>query len=231
MNRTEFFIDGNFFYQASNFFRYQHQENKRLNLEGIIELARTHLSERGNPAVITRTRIYRGRHTEPSTGETLFDDFAIRMGIELNHFPMQNGEEKEVDVALALDAYEAAKDHYCENIVLFAGDTDFLPLIKHLHKMGVQTLVIGFNNPAEEGGTKTSYRLVREASGHIFLEDEVKDREKRKKILYETPYKPMGTEWPETGMAMETPTVIKTRRETTENPRRKGKPSQNQDQQ
>lgn len=187
MNRIEIFIDGNFFYQASNFFRYQHPEKKRLNLEGIFALAKDALSTPDEPAVLTRTRIYRGRHTDPTQGENVFDDYAIRLGVEMNRFPIQNGEEKEVDVSLALDAYEAVKDNYCDAIVLLAGDVDFLPLIKRIHRLGKTTLLIGFNGTTAEGWTKTSYRLVKEVGSHIFLEEKILDPAHAATLLYQAP--------------------------------------------
>lgn len=186
MIRTEIFIDGNFFFQASNFFRYQHPQKKRLNLEGIITLAKKNLSSSKTPAIITRIRIYRGRYPEPTSGESVFEEFATRVGIEINKFPIQNGEEKEVDVALALDAYETAKDNYCDAIVLLAGDADFLPLIKKIHKCHVKTLLIGCNATTEDSWTKTSYRLAKEVYQCILLDEKIKEPALANLLLYDT---------------------------------------------
>jgi cold shock CspA family protein len=77
------------------------------------------------------------------------------------------GQEKGIDVWLALEAYELAIYKHFDILVLIAGDGDYVPLVRKLHTLGTQVMLIcwDFSYHNENGDiveTKTSRQLFSE---------------------------------------------------------------------
>ncbi|HVI39177.1 MAG TPA: cold shock domain-containing protein, partial [Anaerovoracaceae bacterium] len=102
-------------------------------------------------------------------------DILMRENIVSHHLPMVgagnqgSGLEKGIDVWYALETYEIAQIKKLDIVVLVAGDSDYLPLIRKLHALSVRTMVLGFTfsftaDNGEERGTRVSQLLMNEAS-------------------------------------------------------------------
>jgi uncharacterized LabA/DUF88 family protein len=64
-------------------------------------------------------------------------------------------------------------------LVLFAGDQDFVPLVRKVNGLGTRGLIIGVDITRENGSMpvhKTSRRLIEEASYTVMLSEEVESR-------------------------------------------------------
>jgi cold shock CspA family protein len=76
-------------------------------------------------------------------------------------------QEKGIDVWLALEAYELAIYKHFDILVLVAGDGDYVPLVRKLHTLGTQVMLVcwDFSYHNENGDmveTKTSWQLQEE---------------------------------------------------------------------
>jgi uncharacterized LabA/DUF88 family protein len=81
----------------------------------------------------------------------LYHDF-LHAGVEPKYLPMsQSGEEKGIDVALAVDALQIGLDGKIDIAVLVTGDADFVPLVRALNKQGVRVLAVYFDFTDEKG--------------------------------------------------------------------------------
>lgn len=105
--------------------------------------------------------------------ERSFEDVLVRAGVTVHNLPLaQTGDdihEKGIDVWLALEIFEMAMTGRLDVVVLFAGDADYLPLVRKLHALGVRVMLLGFDFDFEKpdgrrGLTRTSADLYNEAS-------------------------------------------------------------------
>jgi cold shock CspA family protein len=126
-------------------------------------------------------------------------------------------QEKGIDVWLALEAYELSIYKHFDILVLVAGDGDYVPLVRKLHTLGTQVVLLcwDFAYHNEDGylvETKTSRHLMEEVfhlipmhqhidqSGGEYIGDLfVPDRTAEKDVnfsgfLQETGYRPKGPE-------------------------------------
>jgi len=83
-------------------------------------------------------------------------------------------QERGINVWLALEAYDLAVHKRFDVLALFAGDQDFVPLIRKINGLGTRVLVIGVDTGASgKNSQKTSSRLINEASYTIMLSEEI----------------------------------------------------------
>jgi len=105
--------------------------------------------------------------------ERVFEDILMRENIVSHYLPLRFGgdgstvQEKGIDVWLALEAYELAIYKHFDILVLIAGDGDYVPLVRKLHTLGTQVMLIcwDFSYHNEHGDmveTKTSRQLLSE---------------------------------------------------------------------
>ncbi len=155
--RLGLFYDGAFFQRISDYYLHHHPRRSRLSFTGLHDFLREETAARmdTDPA---RTRVveahyYRGRlptrmatERDVVVGERSWDESLMYAGIEPHYQPLLVGsggrlEEKGIDVALALDAYDLARRAEIDVLVLLAGDGDFYPLLRRLHATGTATLL------------------------------------------------------------------------------------------
>ncbi len=80
----------------------------------------------------------------------------MHAGIEPKFSPMsQQGGEKGIDVAMAVDALQTGLDGKIDIGVLVTGDGDFVPLVRALNKQGIRVLAAYFDFQDSQG--KRSY--------------------------------------------------------------------------
>jgi cold shock CspA family protein/uncharacterized LabA/DUF88 family protein len=179
--RIGIFYDGYYFYKVSNYYKYEHTKKSRISINGLHEFIRNEI------AVLTKTDIrqcqiidahyFKGRSSAKELGEKIqseriFEDILMRENIVSHYLPLMYGEnnsaqEKGIDVWLALEAYELAIYKHFDVLVLVAGDGDYVPLVRKLHTLGTQVMLICWdftylNENGKPGETKTSRQLLDE---------------------------------------------------------------------
>jgi cold shock CspA family protein/uncharacterized LabA/DUF88 family protein len=180
--RIGIFYDGYYFYKISNYYKYEHEKKSRISISGLHEFIRSEVASLTNMDVrkcqIIDAHYFKGRSLAKDMGEKVqsertFEDILMRENIVSHYLPLRYagegtiGQEKGIDVWLALEAYELAIYKHFDILVLIAGDGDYVPLVRKLHTLGTQVMLIcwDFSYHNENGDiveTKTSRQLLSE---------------------------------------------------------------------
>ncbi len=226
------FLDGSFFSHVSHFYKWHHPRGTRLSLPGLQRFIRRRVSEGEGLderfCHIVDAHFFRGRlnarearDREALYLERVFDEALMRSGIETHYLPVTQSKEKGVDVLLALEAYERSVFKGLDVCVLFAGDADFIPLVRKLHTLGTRVMVLGWHvEHTDQDGThhetKCAHHLMEEATYPIMVSEEVDAVEIGADPLIEDIfYQPSGApehELEEAGGALADPIVPSRRR-------------------
>ncbi len=158
LTRIGVFYDGNYFLHVSNYYNYVHPLKKRLSIAGLHDFIcrQVALEEGLDPqhSRITDAHYFRGRISAQEAAqrgnqlyyERVFDDILMSEGLVTHYFPIKSfhgkKEEKNVDVHLALEAYDMATCGKMDVMVLIASDSDFVPLIRKINAMGIRVMLI-----------------------------------------------------------------------------------------
>ena len=157
--RVGVFYDGSYFMLA--------QRHLRSAGSGWLEFPRFHQLLEGQVRArepgFTSTKIvyaawFQGLHStsQGDDGHRLHDrnyhHDLLHAGIDAKFLPMcaKTGREKGVDVALAVDAMQAAHDDRVDVAVLVTGDGDMVPLAQALTKRGLRVMVAHFDYKFDE---------------------------------------------------------------------------------
>ncbi|MCC3159916.1 NYN domain-containing protein [Hymenobacter sp. 15J16-1T3B] len=158
--RIGVFYDGNYFLKISDYYYFQHDRKARISLEGLHEFIRHQVAEDEDADVrlcqITEPHFFRGRlsATEARDKDRLFhdrllDDILMNMSIQTHYMPLKTRDgrlqEKGVDVWLALEALELSMTKHLDVVVLIAGDSDYVPLIKKLNTIGTRVMLLSWD--------------------------------------------------------------------------------------
>ncbi len=74
-----------------------------------------------------------------------YDHDLLNAGVEPKYLPISDTlGEKGVDVALAVDALQAGLNDKVDVVVIFSGDSDFVPLVRALNKQGIRVVAAYF---------------------------------------------------------------------------------------
>ncbi|MDR2020915.1 MAG: NYN domain-containing protein [Treponema sp.] len=179
--RIGIFYDGYYFYKVSNYYKYEHEKKARISISGLHEFIRSEVAVMTGADIrqcqIIDAHYFKGRSSAKELGEKvqserIFEDILMRENIVSHYLPLRYGEnniaqEKGIDVWLALEAYELAIYKHFDILVLVAGDGDYVPLVRKLHTLGTQVMLIcwDFSYHNENGDmveTKTSRQLLDE---------------------------------------------------------------------
>ena len=205
LKRIAVFYDGSFFTNVSNFYKYEHVRKKSLSFDGLHEFIRQKVAEKetnGNTSLcqIVEAHFFRGRFSLRSVQnrpdpqkqleeDRFYEQLLMHAGIVTHFFPMNEAvnppEEKGIDVWLALEAYDLAVHKRYDVLVLFAGDQDFVPLIRKVNSIGTRVLFISVNITTDGNGNKvqrpifSSQKLIDEASYTIMLDEEVNSKKSK----------------------------------------------------
>ncbi|KAA9333481.1 NYN domain-containing protein [Hymenobacter busanensis] len=158
--RIGVFYDGNYFLKISDYYYFQHERKARISLEGLHEFICHQVAEDEDADVrlcqITEPHFFRGRlsATEAREKDRLFhdrllDDILMNMSIQTHYMPLKTRDgrlqEKGVDVWLALEALELSMTKHLDVVVLIAGDSDYVPLIKKLNTVGTRVMLLSWD--------------------------------------------------------------------------------------
>lgn len=201
--RIAVFYDGNYFYNVSNYYLYQHARRARLSFKGlhnfiIAEVAQNEgVNERY--CQIIDSAYFRGRLTAQQAQEhdklfsdRVFEDVLMRDDITLfqRHLKTKKEggyEEKGIDVWLALEAFEMTSLKKYDVCVLVAGDADFVPLVNKLNTLGSRVMLIAWDFSFERDGrertTRASSELIERVNYPVMMDTEIDSRERRKDPL------------------------------------------------
>lgn len=179
--RIGIFYDGYYFYKISNYYKYEHERKSRISISGLHEFIRSEIAKLTQMDVrrcqIIDAHYFKGRSSARDLGEKvqserIFEDILMRENIVSHYLPIRftenfGAQEKGIDVWLALEAYELAIYKHFDILVLIAGDGDYVPLVRKLHTLGTQVMLIcwDFSYHNENGDiveTKTSRQLFSE---------------------------------------------------------------------
>jgi cold shock CspA family protein/uncharacterized LabA/DUF88 family protein len=180
--RIGIFYDGYYFYKISNYYKYEHEKKARISISGLHEFIRAEIASLTELDIrkcqIIDAHYFKGRSLAKDMGEKVqservFEDILMRENIVSHYLPLRYAgdgsvfQEKGIDVWLALEAYELAIYKHFDILVLIAGDGDYVPLVRKLHTLGVQVMLIcwDFSYHNENGDsveTKTSRQLLSE---------------------------------------------------------------------
>lgn len=168
--RIAVFYDGNYFGKVSDYYRYQHNRQRRLSFDGIHSFIRSevaaqeHVEER--TCQIVETHWFRGRFLTPSMldkypddqerlrrliGERSFQDIVVSTGIVQHEYPIATDEgsgrpvEKGIDVWLSLEAYDLAVHKKLDVLALVACDGDYVPLVRKLNGIGTRVMLMSWD--------------------------------------------------------------------------------------
>ena len=195
--RTGIFYDGSFFAHVSDHYRYHHRRGARISFAGLHDFISSEIGdpEKNRLCRIVEAHYFRSRFPADDAekhGALLrdrrFEDVLIRAGIA-PHFHLmppapddvagggQGPREKGIDVWLALEAYELARDRELDVVVLVTGDADFLPLVRKLNTF-TQTMLIGWDLLSSVDGsrTRTAQMLLDAATVHVMMNERIDGR-------------------------------------------------------
>ena len=179
--RIGIFYDGYYFYKVSNYYKYEHEKKSRISISGLHTFIRSEIASLLQFDIrrcqIIDAHYFKGRSSAKGLGEKVqservFEDILMRENIVSHYLPLRYSDnnvvqEKGIDVWLALEAYELAIHKRFDILVLVAGDGDYVPLVRKLHTLGTQVMLIcwDFSYHNENGDiveTKTSWQLQEE---------------------------------------------------------------------
>lgn len=200
MTRIGVFYDGNYFLHVSNYYAYHHERRSRISIAGLHEFVRHRIAEEDNKdyhlCQIVDAHYFRGRLSaqEASTEgnrlyyDRLFDDILMMEGVTTHYLPVRTTfqgfrQERGIDVWMALEAFELTLHKKFDVVVLIASDSDFVPLVRKLHTLGVRVMLLGwdyeyFDEEGRRRSTVTSQYLWEEVTYPIAMEKVIeKDKE------------------------------------------------------
>lgn len=198
MKRIAIFYDGTFFFNVSNYYKFNSEHKTPLTFTGFHTYIKEVVASYENvPNVslcqIVEAHFFRGRFTLASIkahnavdAELFQDQLLMYAGIVSHTYPMNERtnppREKGIDVWLALEAYDLAVRKPFDICVLFAGDQDYVPLVRKMNSIGVRVLVpqvsVNYKDRFDkERRINTSGILLREVTYVVDINEAVKQKE------------------------------------------------------
>jgi uncharacterized LabA/DUF88 family protein/cold shock CspA family protein len=189
--RVGVFYDGNYFLKISDYYYFQHERKARISLEGLHEFIRHQVAEEEDVDVrlaqITDAHFFRGRlsATEARDKDRLFhdrllDDILMNLGVCTHYMPLKTRDgrlqEKGIDVWLSLEALELALHKTLDVVVLIAGDSDYVPLIRKLNTVGTRVMLLNWDFKYEDFKgetrvTRASQQLLEQVTYPVAMHD------------------------------------------------------------
>jgi uncharacterized LabA/DUF88 family protein len=207
--RIAVFYDGQYFLHVSDYYRFYHQRQMRLNLVGMhrfiqnlasaveqIDLRLCHIVEahyfRGRFSVADFDQKAErdrdpGYASKKLRNERGFDDVLMRANIATHYFPIdtrqQPPKEVGIDVWLAIEAYDLAVHKKFDVLALVACDSDYVPLIRKLNSIGTRVMLLAWDFKTERIETRTSQALINECSYPLMMHEEIETRARQRDPL------------------------------------------------
>jgi uncharacterized LabA/DUF88 family protein len=201
LTRIAVFIDGGYFHEVSNFYKYVHDRNARISVRGLHDFIRHEVKnkeqvEDESRCQIVESHYFRGRFSASETagrekleGQATFDDVLIREGIVQHYLPvtkMPDGRPREsgIDVWLSLEAFDLAVHKRFDVLALVGCDGDYVPLLRKLTGIGTRTMVLAWDFEYEYQGrqriTRTAQNLIETSTYPVMMTPRIDARETKK---------------------------------------------------
>jgi cold shock CspA family protein/uncharacterized LabA/DUF88 family protein len=198
MTRIGVFYDGNYFLHVSNYYAYHHDRRSRISIAGLHDFIRHQVAEEEDKGTrlcsIVDAHYFRGRLTAQEASaegnrlyyDRLFDDILMLEGVTTHYLPVRTvqgyRQERGIDVWMALEAYETTLHKQFDVVVLIASDSDFVPLVRKLHTLGVRVMLLCWDYDfADEDGrrrsTVTSQYLLEEVTYPVMMHEIIDDND------------------------------------------------------
>jgi len=199
------FYDGNFLYHISNYYNYFHERKSRISIKGLHDFIRYQAAESsGNPSLthlaqIVDAHYFRGRLSANEANQRsnqlyydrVFDDVLSSEGITTHYLPIRTGSvknEKDIDVWLALEAFELAFYKKYDIICLIASDGNYVPLIRKLNALGTKVMLLAWDfeytdDFGNEKITKTSQEMLDQATISVAMHELINNEAYKNKQL------------------------------------------------
>lgn len=150
--RLGVYYDGVTFKLVSDYYRYQHARQARLDFRGLRRFLEESLSPQLGTCDVIESHLFIGyRPDRISRGiRPVHPAFARVMtinGITPHYSPRTKFGEKGVDTDLVLEVFTAAVTGRINAAVLIATDGDFVPLADRLKELGLPVVLIAFHLP------------------------------------------------------------------------------------
>jgi uncharacterized LabA/DUF88 family protein/cold shock CspA family protein len=193
LTRIGVFYDGNYFLHVSNYYAYHHERRSRISIAGLHDFIRHRIAEEEGKDMhlcqIVDAHYFRGRLSAQEASnegnrlyyDRLFDDILMIEGVTTHYLPVRTTQfgqrqERGIDVWMALEAFELALHKQFDVVVLIASDSDFVPLVRKLHSLGVRVMLFAWDYDFydEEGrrrSTVTSQALWEEVTYPMAMQD------------------------------------------------------------
>lgn len=150
------FYDGGYFSRVNQYYNSIHEEHSGINFQGLHAFIKQYIADREGVDVkrcqISEAHYFRGRVNAQVAeerallvSERKFDDRLMQHGITTHYLPLTHQKEKGVDVAFALEAYELARAEKFDVMVMFAGDSDFVPLVRKVTALGIRVMLLAWD--------------------------------------------------------------------------------------
>jgi uncharacterized LabA/DUF88 family protein len=204
--RIAVFYDGGYFFHVSNYYRYNHARQARLDLTGLHRFIQNRVSgfEQVDQRLcqIVEAHYFRGRFsvrdfeqkserdndpeylTKQLKNERSFDDVLMRANIATHFYGadtrQQPPKEVGIDVWLALEAYDLAVHKKFDVLALFACDGDYVPLVRKLNSIGTRVVLMAWDFKTERSETRTSQALINECSYPVMMHEEIDNRARQR---------------------------------------------------
>jgi cold shock CspA family protein/uncharacterized LabA/DUF88 family protein len=200
LTRIGVFYDGNFFHHVSNYYKYIHERRRRISIPGLHEFIRLQVAEtEGIPlqyCEIVDAHFFRGRLSAREAdarqrlfSERAFDDILMSEGVTAHYMPVRSRGDTSVTTWLALEALEQTFFKHFDIVVLIAGDSEFLQLVRKLNALGARVMLLGFDfkytdDTGQEHETVTSARLVDSVTYPVRVSNIITEDALREEPLY-----------------------------------------------
>lgn len=196
LTRIGVFYDGNYFLHVSNYYAYHHERRSRLSIAGLHEFVRHRIAEEEKKdfhlCQIVDAHYFRGRLSAQEASaegnrlyyDRLFDDILMMEGVTTHYLPVRTvqgyRQERGIDVWMALEAFELTLHKQFDVVILIASDSDFVPLVRKLHTLGVRVMLLAWDYEFydEEGrrrSTVTSQYLWEEVTYPVAMQNVIDD--------------------------------------------------------
>ena len=194
--RIAVFYDGNYFSKVSDYYKYQHERKKRINLYGLHSFIRKQTAEKEKVdekyCQIIEAHYFRGRFSAGAAkqagkieSDRYFDDVLIGAGIIQHYYPLDETgskpKERGIDVWLSLEAYDLAIHKRFDILALIACDGDYVPLVRKLNGISTRVMLLAWDFKytweGENYETRTSQSLIDESSYPIMMNQLIDSRD------------------------------------------------------
>lgn len=196
LTRIGVFYDGNYFLHVSNYYAYHHERRSRISIAGLHEFVRYKISAEEDKDVhlcqIVDAHYFRGRLSAQEASnegnrlfyDRLFDDILMMEGVTTHYLPVRTiqgyRQERGIDVWMALEVFELTLHKQFDVVVLIASDSDFVPLVRKLHTLGVRVMLLAwdyeyFDEEGRRRSTVTSQELWEEVTYPVAMQELIEE--------------------------------------------------------